>query len=298
MTAADAAKTRVDLDAYCARVGYEGPRTATIETLRALHELHPAAIAFEAIDALLDRRISLAPAAVDHKLIAAGRGGYCYEHNSLFKRVLMALGFAVDGLAARVCWGLPTDAPPRPRTHMALRVTIDNQPWLADVGFGGTGPTAPLRLDQTDAQATRHQTYRLRPLCNERVLEAWLGDNWAPLYELSREPQLDVDYEVPNWYTSTHPDSGFRQQLMVACTTLEARYSLDRNRLTIRRPDGTVTHQLLSADEIEHHLAATFGLPVAPEWRPIIERAAASDSVHQAGPAQATGQATRPDGET
>ena len=38
---------RIDLDAYFARVGYTGARTATLETLRALHGLHPAAIAFE-----------------------------------------------------------------------------------------------------------------------------------------------------------------------------------------------------------------------------------------------------------
>ena len=67
----------IDLDAYLARIGYDGPRTPTLETLRALHALHPAAIPFEAIDVLLDRGIDLDPAVVDAKLIGAGRGGYC-----------------------------------------------------------------------------------------------------------------------------------------------------------------------------------------------------------------------------
>ncbi|MDZ4318640.1 MAG: arylamine N-acetyltransferase, partial [Phenylobacterium sp.] len=49
----------IDLDAYFARIGYGGPRTPTLETLRALHLLHPAAIPFEAIDVLLDRGIDL-----------------------------------------------------------------------------------------------------------------------------------------------------------------------------------------------------------------------------------------------
>ena len=106
----------IDLDAYFARIGYDGPRTPTLETLRALHLLHPAAIAFEAIDVLLDRGIDLDPAAVDAKLITAGRGGYCYEQNGLFKRVLTALGFEVEGLIARVQWGAPAETPPRPRT--------------------------------------------------------------------------------------------------------------------------------------------------------------------------------------
>ncbi len=51
----------VDLDAYFKRIGYDGPRTPTLETLRALHERHPAAIAFEAIDVMLDRGVDIAP---------------------------------------------------------------------------------------------------------------------------------------------------------------------------------------------------------------------------------------------
>ena len=49
----------IDLAAYCARIGYSGPRSPTIETLRALHALHPAAIPFENIDVLLGRPIDL-----------------------------------------------------------------------------------------------------------------------------------------------------------------------------------------------------------------------------------------------
>jgi N-hydroxyarylamine O-acetyltransferase len=226
----------VDLDAYCARIGYQGPRAPTIETLRALHEFHPDAIVFENIDVLLNRGIDIAPAAVDAKLIAGGRGGYCYEHNSLFKRVLAALGFQVEGLVARVRWMAPPEAPPRPRTHMALRVTINGEPWLADVGFGNLVPTSPLRFNCTQPQATQHEAFRLRPLGKEVLLEARLGEDWSPVYELSREAQLDVDYTLPNWFTSTHPSSHFRHNLMVARTTPRARYSLLNNRLTVRTP--------------------------------------------------------------
>src|SRR5262249_40301695 len=43
----------VDLESYFARIGYAGPRTASLDTLSALHALHPAAIAFENLDPLL-----------------------------------------------------------------------------------------------------------------------------------------------------------------------------------------------------------------------------------------------------
>ena len=53
------------IESYFARVGYTDERTATSQTLHAVHALHPAAIAFENIDVLMGRTISLQPRAVD-----------------------------------------------------------------------------------------------------------------------------------------------------------------------------------------------------------------------------------------
>ena len=89
----------VDLAAYCTRIGYAGPLEPTLETLCALQELHPAAIAFEAIDVLTGRGVDISPKSVDAKLIVAGRGGYCYEQNGLFKRALQArVEVQIDGV--------------------------------------------------------------------------------------------------------------------------------------------------------------------------------------------------------
>jgi N-hydroxyarylamine O-acetyltransferase len=264
----------VDLRAYCARIGYCGSLTPTLETLRALHAHHIAAIPFEAIDALLDRTVDIAPAAVDAKLIAGRRGGYCFEQNSLFQRVLAATGFAVEGLIARVRWMLPPGAPPRPLTHMALRVTIDGIPWLADVGFGGNVLPTPIRLDIEGPQQTGHGPYRLVAFGPVTLLQAQLGDRWESLYELQPLPAAPSDYEVGNWFTSRHPSSHFRHQLIAAKTTTEARYNLLEGRLTVRRPGAPAEQSHLDAKGIEAALEGTFGLPVEQSWRAIIERAA------------------------
>lgn len=264
----------VELAAYCARIGYEGPLTPTLETLRALQELHPAAIAFEAIDVLLDRGIDIAPEAVDAKLIGRRRGGYCYEQNGLFKRVLREIGFEVEGLIARVNWNAPADAPLRPPSHMALRVTIGGVPWLADVGFGSCVPTAPLRLDSSEPQPTAHETFRLMDDAGELQLQARIADSWVPVYRLLPGLQLDIDYELANWYTATHPESHFRHRLIVTRTTPEARHVLLGGRLTVRSSDGAVERRFLEADEIERELADRFLLPVEADWRAVIEAAA------------------------
>lgn len=266
----------VDLDAYWARIGYTGPRTPTLDTLRALHRRHPDAIVFEALDVLMDKGVDLSPQAVDDKLIHAGRGGYCFEHNSLFWRVLKTLGFAVEGLVARIRWQAEPGAMPTPRTHMALRVTIDGIPWLADVGFGGCVLTSPLRMDTTEPQPTDHETFRVIPFGAQQLVQVRIDDKWQSLYELSSEAWLETDYEVPNWYTSTHPSSRFRQQLIAARTTGHARYTLLGGRFTIRPNDGEAERHQLDADGLERALRETFNLDVQPEWRPVLERAATS----------------------
>lgn len=268
---------RVDLAAYLARIGYRGAAVPTLEVLRALQEHHLAAIVFEGIDVLLGRGIDLSPAAVDAKLIAGRRGGYCYEQNGLFARVLETLGFQVESLVAAVHWLLPPGSPPPARTHRLLRVVLDGVAWLVDVGFGSSVPPAPLRLDTAEPQQTRHDSYRIVAFGASRLLQVRRGSEWLPLYEFSEEPRPEADYQVLNWYTSTNPDSLFRQRLLVARTTPEARYTLLDRRFTIRRPDAGGEQELLDADGLEAVLAETFGLPVEPGWRPLLEQIAAAD---------------------
>lgn len=266
----------VDLDAYFSRIGFVGPRQASLSTLRALHALHPAAIAFEAIDCLLDRGIDISPAAVDAKLIHGGRGGYCFEQNSLFARVLTALGFEVEGLAARVRWNAPPDAPAQPRTHHVLKVSAEGEDWLVDVGFGGCVLTAPLRLQPDLEQPTDHDLYRLAPILGGYTLEVLREPGWVPAYDVSLTPCVPRDYEMANWFTSTHPTSHFRSNLLAGRTTPQARYGLLFNRFTTRPIGGKPTKEILDADGIETILRDVFGLAVEPSWRPVIERAAAT----------------------
>jgi N-hydroxyarylamine O-acetyltransferase len=268
----------VDLDAYFARIGYAGPREPTLAVLRELHALHPAAIPFEAIDCLLDRGVDISPAAVDAKLIGARRGGYCFEQNSLFARVLQALGFEVESLAARVRWNMPPDAPAQPRTHQVLRVPVGGRTYLVDVAFGGCVLTAPLLFEPGLEQATAHDTYRLTPAGEDLRLEVLREPGWVPAYDISLSPCVPRDLEMANWFTSTHPSSHFRATLMVGLTRPEARYALLFNRLTTRPAGAAAIREVLDADGIERALSGIFGLPPDPALRPIIERAAAMPS--------------------
>ena len=265
------------LPRYLARIGYRGPVAPTLEVLAALQAAHIAAIPFEAIDALTGAGIDIGAESVDAKLIGQRRGGYCFEQNGLFLRVLREIGFEAEGLLGRVRWMLPDDAPPTPRTHMVVRVTFGGQRWLTDVGFGAAVPPQPLAMDSEEAQPTRHESYRVIRQGAEWQVAAAIEGEWRTLYRLDDVAPPAIDYELGNWYTSAHPASHFRHQLIAARTTADARYGLRDNRLTTRLADGRIDRRYLTAEEIERTLAEIFLLPVRPHWRPTIERAATAE---------------------
>lgn len=275
-TGAAGEATRAFLGSYQARIGHAGPLRPDLATLRALHAIHPDAIPFENLDVLTGRGIDLAPAAVDAKLIGRRRGGYCFEQNGLFRRVLQEIGFTVTGLAARVRWNAQPGARTPARTHMVLRIALDGEDWLADVGFGTCALTVPLRMATEEPQSTGHDLYRLIPCGSDLLMQVRRDGAWLPVYEIGPEPQLDADYEAANWYTSTHPESHFRHGIRVARTAADCRYTLLDGRFGVRRPDGGTQRTQLDADGIERVLGEVFGLRVEPDWRPAIERAAAA----------------------
>jgi len=263
-----------ELDAYLSRIGYAGPRTATLETLRAVHALHPAVIPFENLNPLLGWPVPLDLDSLHAKLVTGGRGGWCFEHNTLFRYALQALGFSVTGLAARVLWNAPPNNPTGPRSHKLLLVDLGGLLYIADVGFGGNVLTAPLRLEPHIVQPTPHESHRLRPLENGFLLEALIGSEWKPLYRFTLEPQFPADYEVSNWYLCHHPSSFFRQMLVAARVNPDGRYALRNSTLAIHREDKTDKRTLADPAALRASLEVDFGLrlPESPELAAMLER--------------------------
>ncbi|HEV3425270.1 MAG TPA: arylamine N-acetyltransferase [Paraburkholderia sp.] len=238
----------LDLDRYFSRIGYQGPRAATLEVLSELHRLHPLAIPFENLDPVTGRAVSLDLPAIADKLIARRRGGYCFEHNTLFAHVLMQLGFRVTPLIARVLWGRGPDAVTA-RSHMLLRVEIDDVAWLADVGFGGVTLTAPLHLVAGMPQPTPHEPFRLADASQGALdLEVQSGGTWAKAYRFDLQRAEWIDYEVSNWYTSAWPQSIFVNSLIVCRVLPHGRLSLFNDRLTERAASGEVVNEQALGD--------------------------------------------------
>jgi N-hydroxyarylamine O-acetyltransferase len=254
----------VDLDAYFTRIDYRGDRSPTLPVLIALHRAHANRVPFENVDVLLGRPIRLDLDSLQAKLVHGRRGGYCFEHNTLFAAVLEALGFRLTRLAARVRFGATSV---RPRSHMNLLVQVDDAPWLADVGFGGEGLLEPLRLVEASDTHQAGWTYRLMREGDSWVLQSRRGDGWFDLYSFTLEPQYPVDYEVANYFTATHPDSIFRKTLTAQRTTPEARYVLRNRTFRVERAGDVSERTLTNDDDLRDVLAETFGLEFPPGTR-------------------------------
>ena len=234
------------LDAYFARIGHEGARTATLATLRALSEAHVGAIPFENIDVLLERPMPLEPEALFAKLVEAKRGGYCFEQNGLFLEVLRALGFAAKPLSARVRLNAKRHETPA-RTHVFLRVDLGAEGvWLADVGVGAASLTSPLRfvLDGAE-QATLHEPRRLIEEDGRKFHQIKYGAEWHDVYEFTGEEMPMIDRVVGNWFTSASPQSHFKNRFIVAKSL----------------PNGQRTH-ILNRDYVIRHGAETTTTPI------------------------------------
>lgn len=219
-----------DLAAYFRRIGLSGAEAALpapdLTTLRRIVAGHARSIAYENLDKFTGREVQLDLAALTAKLVHRGRGGGCFEQNILLRGILDALGYTTTGLAGRVLWNLPTDAPMPPRCHMLLQVDLPEGPHIVDVGFGVMTLTGVLALEPDVEQATPHGPFRLRPDREALLMEARTGAEWRTLFQFDLTEQYLADYEMSSWYNAHHPDSKFVNGLLIGRPDTDRRYTL------------------------------------------------------------------------
>ncbi|MFC9897865.1 arylamine N-acetyltransferase [Nocardia sp. NPDC127579] len=250
----------VDLDAYLARLGFDGEREPTVDTLQRLVQLHTTSIPFENLEIILGRSIDLDLETLQDKLIRRRRGGYCYENVVLFAAVLERLGFGVTGLSGRVTMGA---AALRPATHALLRVTTadDDRAWLVDVGFGA-GPLRAIELGDSTAEFTagRWQFRWARGESGEWVLHQFGRDGWVDRYTFTLNPQYRIDYRVGNHFVSTSPGSPFTTRPFVQRFHPDVHYVLDDLTFITEYPDGRSEVTEVTPGELPKLLSEVFDI--------------------------------------
>lgn len=273
--------THARLSQYLRRIGYTGPTSVDLDTLRRLHRLHVAAIPYENFDVQLGYRTDLDIETIFHKLVTCGgRGGWCYEMNSLFAWAVEEIGFEVDRVACGVGRKAHGDGPIG--GHLALLIKLD-RPYLADVGFGD-GLIEPALLEE-GAFSQDFLHFNL----------ADLGQGWWRFHNHPRGGATSFDFHCQSadttlleeqcaWLQSS-PDSPF-VNWAICQRFVDRELVALRDCSLLRIGPSTVVEQVISSsEEYKRVLQSVFGIAL-PEihalWTRISERHARRRAVRGA----------------
>ena len=261
----------MDLKAYFGRIGYVGEPRTDLATLHALHRAHLLAIPYENLDIQLGRLVGLDAQAAFDKIVTRGRGGWCYEMNSLFAAVLEEIGFKVTRVAGAVMREAMGDIVLG--NHLVLLVSVDGEPWIADVGLGdGSLDPFVLRAGPFSVEGYRFGLARL-----DRMW--WRFQNHqqsnARSFDFIPEPSLPGVLAAHCEWQQTAPESTFVMNLVVQRFTGQEILQLHGRVLRSVRPDSQRERVLASADDLLRVLDRQFGLDVpeaATLWPRIVAR--------------------------
>ena len=266
-----------DVDAYLRRIGVD-PETVVetdLTTLERLQRAHVATVPFENLDIVGDSldgwersTVVLSTPALHEKLVGAERGGYCFELNGLFHRLLDELGFDVDRVAARV---VTEERPSPPANHHANVVHLDRR-YVVDVGMSTPVMRRPTPLDgESRADAVGVEW---RVVESERQDAAYCTQfrtprdgAWSKRYVFGDAPRELHYFEATNDYLQRAPESPFTGDPIASVATDEGHRKLVGDTLIETAGDET-RERTVSDDEFDEILAREFGIRGPPSFDP------------------------------
>lgn len=245
------------LDAYLSRIGFEGEPMPNLRTLKELHRRHVEAVAYENLDVQLGRHISRNPRAAFRKIVAQGRGGWCYEMNGLFAFMLEAIGFRVQRLAAGVMRDRMGDE--AIGNHLALIVKLDRL-YLADVGLGN-GLIEPIALTEGSVRQG-FKTFAL-----ERVGRGWWRFHnhegaLPPSFDFSLAVTDEALLDAKSHWSQTDAASPFVAHAIVQRTFEDHSECLVDTAHTIMAAEGARSFEIKSQEVYARIVRENFGLDV------------------------------------
>jgi N-hydroxyarylamine O-acetyltransferase len=257
-----------DLDAYLTRLRWTGEVRPDLDTLGRLLIHHLRAIPFENFDVLLGRPVRLDLESLQRKLVHDRRGGYCFEHATLFAAALSAIGFRYTRHLARVVLTVPK--PESARTHMFILADLPEGRFVVDPGFGGPASPTPLELVDSGIDQPAHRPshwmtrdsdgWVLRGQQGERDIDLWVSDV---------STAYPIDFELSNHYVATHPDSIFRSAMMLSRFTETGRATAINRDATIRHAGDATSWQLEDRQALRRFAAEHLGVDL-PELETLV----------------------------
>ncbi|MBQ3049847.1 MAG: arylamine N-acetyltransferase [Oscillospiraceae bacterium] len=248
-----------DVAAYLQRIGFDGTAEPTPECLKKLVRCHLFTVPFENLDIFHGHtEPSLETTALFDKIVTNRRGGYCFELNGLFCKLLEAIGFCCFSSVARIMFRRDYT---NPIAHRVILVDIGDKRYFCDVGFGGPCPTEPLEICFDKVLETDNgKRYRFSESNGNTVIETFFDGDFTPLMAFYQIPFEPVDFVALNSYCASSKQQPFLNRRMVHLCTPDGKISLDGDILRINQ-NGVVTETSLTTEaDLRTALASRFGI--------------------------------------
>jgi N-hydroxyarylamine O-acetyltransferase len=259
----------MQLETYLQRIQYTGAQQPTLAVLNALQEAHLNNIPYENLDIHLGRTVPLGLTQAYQKIVLEQRGGWCFEMNTLFAWALQEMGFEVQILSSGV---LRPNGQTPDGDHMILLVKLEQQHYLADVGFGdGSVPVLPL---QEGTYPTGFLEYRMSYTAPHWTMHNPKESNTAG-FIFSLEPRTLDYFAMRCTDLQTNPESGFVRTTVCQRATREALYTLRGAVLSTLNATGKTERVVENLSDYQAVLHQVFNLelPQTPMlWEKIWER--------------------------
>jgi N-hydroxyarylamine O-acetyltransferase len=246
---------------YLARIGVEPDHLEpNEEVLRFLQRKHLLAVPFENLDIHWKRPIAVDVDRFYAKIVEIGRGGFCYELNGLFNELLGSLGFRTRLISARVFNG--TEHGPE-YDHAAIIVTIGDDEYLADVGFGDFA-AEPLRYSLGVEQQDQAGIFVIRRFDDEYFEVAKReGDGWNSQYIFKDAPRDLSEFTEMCNFQQYSPESHFTKGRICSILTENGRKTLTDKKFIVTSDAGRIEVPVGSEIEFAEILKLEFDISQA-----------------------------------
>lgn len=210
---------------YLRRIGIKDKKIAiNLENLKFLQRQHLLNVPFENLDIHWKRPIILNEESFYQKIVEQKRGGFCYELNGLFAKLLNEIGLQSKLISARVAknegeFGAEKD-------HMAILTYIEGEKYLVDVGFGSF-IAEPLELILDVEQQDATGTYLIKRRADDYFSVAKKdGEKWKDVFIFKSENYDLKDFSEMCNFHQTSPESHFTRNRVCSLMTAKGRKNL------------------------------------------------------------------------
>ncbi len=244
------------IDDYLTRFEALPFKDVSLDYLAKLQYWHLRHIPFENLDVMRKVPIYLNVDTIYTKIVTHKRGGYCYELNGLFQKLLTKLGYDAHLIAATVL--KPSGEWAKADTHAAILVNLDG-PYLVDVGFGAATPRVPIPLDGSAQSDGVGAIYRVQQVDTHYDLIRKTETSERTLYRFGIAKKSLIDFHEGCVYNQVSKESTFTHKDIITITTSDGRITLSDNVLTKVQKDTTET-VTLSEEEKKATLETIFDI--------------------------------------